>query len=173
MSAPLAPRPTDRTITPIIRVSASSLSSEQFLQRFVATNQPVIVEGALEEWTGLLRAQKQSEAKGKDAPPVEWSISELSRLLGDTPVSNVFVASPEHKRRFKYFKQRGASGGGGGGDRASAQDASAAAAPSAATAAATPDTGLQRRGMPFSEFVQLSESSVQKDSKEASSYYVS
>jgi len=170
-------------------VSASSLTSEEFIAQFVRNNQPVIVTHALDEWTTKLQ-QAQSDTSTATAPPAEWNIPALSRLLGGTVVHNVFVSSAAHRRRFKFFKRlkEGAAqsdppesptqtaaqaAASEGSVVASASQPSSAPAADASTGRA-PEVGLSRRSMPFDEFVQLSTAQGGANLREQeSAFYVS
>ena len=74
--------------TTIPRISATSLTPHSFIDRYVHTNQPVIITDSLTHWHG--------EGGG------EWSVARLQSLLGELPLQNVFRSADG---RFKFFRQ--------------------------------------------------------------------
>jgi hypothetical protein len=155
----------------IPRLSARSMTSEEFIFRFVRTNRPVILTEALTEW------------KPPAAVESEWSLPLLARLLGSTLVSNVFVAAAQHRNRFKFFKgdrskaaasTAASSAAGSGSVAASSQGSIVPSAPSASSSSSNqPESGLSRRSMHFDEFVQLTKENLSDaDGSNRPAYYV-
>ena len=198
VAAPMLTRPPPSAIA---RVSAASITPAEFTQRFVQANQPVIVENALHSWTDALQQARASAAAAAaqaqdpaatapaDAPSdssaaaASWSISQLSELLGSTPMRNVFVSSSQNQRRFKFFKQPRPAGAAISAAAAASTSAVEASSSSAANVAQSVpsqvDPGLSRLSMPFDQFVALTTTSTCTDAAatveqaERPGYYVS
>jgi hypothetical protein len=159
----------------IPRAHAKDLTPAAFIAKYVDRNQPVIIEGALTQW------KPPASATATDADSAAWSIATLQRLIGSSTVNNVFIASAQHRRRFKYFKAEAAEKGAE--QQAGAADtvAKEAAAPVAAVQqessdekkqASSPDSGLTRSAMTFNEFVEKSTEAAASTDPNALAYYV-
>lgn len=184
-----APQPASVDTNSIPHVAASSLSSAEFVSRFVRANRPVIIDGTLDAWNQTLRAHALTSHPDSTAEPPSWSVAQLSSLLGSTPVRNIFVSSAQNRRRFKFFKQQKTATASGEKEASAAATSAAAAAsssaeaalsaPATAAAASTPaesqiDAGLSRLSLPFNDFIKLSFDAAAADTAdERPHYYVS
>lgn len=91
----------DTNVTPILHVHVRDLSSDEFLRSFVDANRPVIIEGATKQWNEKL-SQSMKGDDSNDESSI-WTIERLQQMIGPLTMRNVFVASHQHRRRFKYF----------------------------------------------------------------------
>ena len=159
----------------IARAHVREMQPGDFIEMYVQQNRPVILEGALIEW----KSPETSAGTGLSA----WTISTLQHLIGTYAVKNVFIASAQHRRRFKYFKAEGDGGGALVKQQASAEHTVSAAAATPVPAAqqeesfevkerrSAPD-GLGRCAMTFNEFVEKSNTAVLSTDQNAPAYYV-
>jgi hypothetical protein len=179
----------------IPRVSASTISPDEFVQRFVLQSKAVIIEGALDAWMSAAAAtvtdsSPSSPSAAADSAPAEWSIERLSQLLGGEVMKNVFVSAAANQRRFKFYKQQSSPQPAAETTPASTNEAAAAASSSdcvatsvdsaaAASPSASPtqqvESGLSRLSLPFDEFVKRStgsDNSSDADAAERPAYYL-
>lgn len=150
----------DDSLSSVPTIAASALTPTQFLQQYVQTNQPVILEGAVDAWLCGPNVPIASTSSAAVAPATAenaaaatteaggWTITRLQSILGNTLMHNVFISSGASKRRFKFFKSATATKG-------ATTDAADVAASASASRSSSPQE-LKRAAMTFDEFVARS-----------------